>query len=150
VARTLRTADYSEEARARLGKEIAKARLADGHKWRTTFAAAAGISLRSLSAAEKGEPTVGQATLYAIGRTLRRWTEDTPRAILDGEAIPSTADDEPIRMAGPESEQLGEIGQDLLRAYDKLIAENKTHEEAMLEMHAKMAAFARLHTRTRT
>lgn len=106
VARTLRTADYADAARTHLGKEITKARLAAGYKWRTVFAAAAGISTRSVTAAETGEPTVGQATLYAIGRTLPHWTEDTPRVILEGGAAPPTMD------SGPRLPQMANVPED--------------------------------------
>lgn len=87
--RRLRTADYSEAARARLGQAVVKARQAAGHKWRTNFARAARISVRSVSAIEQAEPTVGQANLYAVGRALPNWDEDTPRVILEGGPIPS-------------------------------------------------------------
>src|SRR5436190_14793997 len=76
--RRIRTADYSEAARLRLGEAIIAAREAGGHRWRPSFAKAAGISQRSLSALEQGEPTVGEAVLRSVGRTLSGWTEDTP------------------------------------------------------------------------
>lgn len=88
--RRLRTADYSEEARERLGRAVARQREADGYKFRPAFAKAAKISLRSLAAVETGEPGVGAANLRAIGRALSTWTEDTPREILDGGPIPPT------------------------------------------------------------
>jgi hypothetical protein len=87
--RRLRTADYPEAARVRLGQAVAKARQAAGHKWRTSFARVARISVRSLTAIEQAEPTVGQANLHAVGRALPNWNEDTPKAILEGGPIPS-------------------------------------------------------------
>lgn len=88
MPKTLRTADYSAEARERLGEAVKNGRLASGHRWRTSFARAADISVRSVQAVEKGEPVVGEAALYAIGRTLPNWTPETPRAILEGEDPP--------------------------------------------------------------
>lgn len=91
TSRTVRTANYSEDARARLGLAVAKAREAAGHKYRTTFARAAEIkSIRSLEMLEAGSPGVGQSILFAVGRALPNWNEDTPRVILEGGPIPST------------------------------------------------------------
>lgn len=97
----MRTRDYSQEARDRLGNAVTVARLADGHMWRTTFAPAAGVSIRSLTALELGEPGVGQATLFAVARALPNWTDDTPQAILEGAAAPT---DEPAPVPEPEPE----------------------------------------------
>lgn len=89
----LRTANYPEHARRRLGDAVGKARRAAGHKWRTTFAREAGIGVRSVEAVEAHEPTVGVDVLERIGRALgrhfREWDEDTPRVILEGGPIPS-------------------------------------------------------------
>ncbi len=89
----LRTANYSEDARARLGEAIAGARRAAGHTWRTTFAREARVGIRSLEAVEAHEPTVGVDVLERIGRALgrhfRHWDADTPRAILEGGPVPS-------------------------------------------------------------
>jgi len=90
----LRTADYPQEARERLGDAVAKARETGGWRFRTDFAEAARVageklSLRSLGAVESGEAGVGQSVLFAIGRMLPNWTEDTPRLILEGGPIPS-------------------------------------------------------------
>ena len=84
-----RTASYSPEARARLGDAVMKARLAGGHTYRPAFVKAVGIkSLRSIVQLERGEPGVGPSVLYAVGRYLPNWTEDTPRIILEGGPIP--------------------------------------------------------------
>jgi hypothetical protein len=89
----LRTADYSEAARMRLGDAVAQARRAAGHTWRTTFVKEAAIGIRSLEAVERYEPKVGVDILERIGRALGRhfrdWNADTPRAILEGGPIPS-------------------------------------------------------------
>jgi hypothetical protein len=94
----LRTADYSEDARRRLGEAVAQARRAAGLKWRTWFVGEAGVGLRSLEAVEAHEPTVGVDVLERIGRALGRhfrdWNADTPRQILEGGPIP---DHEPPR-----------------------------------------------------
>lgn len=75
---------------------MAKAREAAGHKFRTTFARAAGIkSVRSLEMLEAGEPGVGQSVLFAVGRALPNWDEGTPRVILEGGPIPRTTPAQP-------------------------------------------------------
>ena len=91
----LRTADYTDQARARLADAVTKARTAASYPFRTDLviaAKAAGekLSLRSLQAVESGESGVGQAVLFALGRLLPNWTEDTPRIILEGGPIPPT------------------------------------------------------------
>jgi hypothetical protein len=97
---SLRTADYSEAARKRLAEAVAQARRAIGHEWRTSFVREAKIGIRSLEAVEAYEPTVGVSVLERIGRTLGRhlrdWNANTPRAILEGGPIPSH---EPARRA---------------------------------------------------
>lgn len=100
----MRTANYSYDARKQLGVAVARARAAAGHRWRPSFARAAGIGVRSLELIEQGEPGVGQSVLEAIGRALPNWTEDTPGAILEGGPIPSTKplDDETIRLYAQE------------------------------------------------
>lgn len=94
----LRTANYSEHDRKRLGDAVAEARRAAGHRWRTTFAREAKIGTRSIEAVESYEPTVGVDVLERIGRALGRhfveWSADSPRAILEGGPIPSH---EPVR-----------------------------------------------------
>jgi hypothetical protein len=91
----IRTADYTPEKRARLADAVAKARTAAGYQYRTDLvdaAKAAGekLSIRSLQAVELGDPGVGQSVLFAIARLLPNWTEDTPRAILEGDEPPPT------------------------------------------------------------
>lgn len=90
----MRTGTYSQEARWRLARAIIKAREAAGHRYRPSFIKAAGISKRSLEAVESLEPgaaSVGETVLHAIGRALPTWTEDTPKVILDGGAVPENA-----------------------------------------------------------
>lgn len=88
-----RTANYSATARKRLGDAAAIARQAAGHKYRTTFARAhEGLNVRSLELLENGKPGVAEVVLFALGRALPNWTEDTPRVILEGGPIPPTAD----------------------------------------------------------
>ncbi|TWE22905.1 hypothetical protein [Prauserella muralis] len=95
--RRLRTADYSDQARDRLASAVTDAREADGYQSRPAFARAANISLRVLAAVENAEPTVGEKTLRAIGRTLSNWTPDTPRTVLEGGPIPPLPDAPPPR-----------------------------------------------------
>jgi hypothetical protein len=94
----LRTANYSEHARRRLGEAVAAARRAAGHPRRPSFVKEANVSQRSLEAVEAHEPTVGVDILERIGRALGRhfrgWNADTPRVILEGGEIP---DLEPVR-----------------------------------------------------
>lgn len=90
MRKRLRTADYSQQARDRLADAVIKAREADGHRYRPSFAKAAQVSVRSLAAVEQGDSGVGGTILRAIGRALPNWTEDTPQVILDGGPVPST------------------------------------------------------------
>jgi transcriptional regulator with XRE-family HTH domain len=128
--RQLRTADYDDHARERLGSAIAKARVASGHKRRTTFARAAGVSVRTVAAVERGEPTVGQSSLFAIGRTLPNWTEDTPKTILEGGAVPPT--DAPVAAEDAQAVQREEHRRRLEAAYDR-------GEEALLAEALRIA-----------
>lgn len=108
ATRRLRTATYSTDARQRLAAAVATARAAEGHRWRPSFAAAAGISLRSLTAIETAEPTVGQAALDAVGAALagQGWDKDTPKAILEGGPIPTPQEPsaENVTVTEPDSE----------------------------------------------
>jgi hypothetical protein len=94
AARNLRTANYPEDRRRELGNAVGSARRAAGFKWRTDFSRAhADVSVSSLKAIEQAKPLVGVTVLEAIGRALGqhfpgRWTEDTPRLILEGAAAP--------------------------------------------------------------
>jgi hypothetical protein len=100
--RRVRTAAYPPEARARLGDAVAKAREAAGFKSRTSFARWASIkSMRSLDMVENGEPGVGQTILFAIGRALPGWNEDTPRTILEGGPAPRPPTDDELRATLP-------------------------------------------------
>lgn len=93
----LRTADYSEEDRARLGNAVAEARRAAGYRWRPAFirdVQSAGIELgkRSLEAIERHEVGVGISALEEVGRALglyfEHWGKEMPRKILDGAEPP--------------------------------------------------------------
>lgn len=88
TGRRLRTADYPEDARRRLGSAVSEAREALGFKFRPPFAKHAKVSLRSLVDLEAGTPGVGEANLKAVARALPNWTESTPRDILEGGPIP--------------------------------------------------------------
>jgi hypothetical protein len=91
----VRTANYSDSARTQLGEAVLKAREALGmsRPQLITAAAKAGVTLnkKSLELVETGQPGVGQSFLYALGRFLPNWTEDTAKAILEG-GTPPTAD----------------------------------------------------------
>jgi hypothetical protein len=90
--RNLRTADYSQQARVRLGKAVGQARRAVGHRFRASFADEASVGIRSLEALERGEPTVGVTVVEQVCRTLSRhlrgWHAGTAESILDGGPIP--------------------------------------------------------------
>ncbi len=94
----LRSANYSEHARKRLGDAVGQARRAAGHRWRTDFAREARLGVRSIEAVERAEPTVGVDVLERVGRALGRhfrdWNADSARVILEGGPIPS---EEPVR-----------------------------------------------------
>lgn len=90
ASRQLRTADYGEDARVRLGKAVVTARTEAGYPLRPAFAKAAGVAKRGLADLEQGKPGIGQKTLYAVARALPNWAEDTPQTILDGGPIPPT------------------------------------------------------------
>lgn len=86
--RQLRTADYPEEARIRLGKAVEAARIAAGYPWRPAFAKDTGVSKRSLVDLEQGKEGIGQKTLFAVAQVFETWTEETPRIILEGGPVP--------------------------------------------------------------
>src|SRR5689334_10083308 len=70
-SRSLRTANYSEEARRRLGDAVSEARRAAGYRWRTDFCRAhPEVSKSSLAAVEQARPGVGVAVLHEVGRLL--------------------------------------------------------------------------------
>ncbi|WP_410633307.1 hypothetical protein [Amycolatopsis sp. cmx-4-83] len=91
----VRTANYAPEARNRLGDAVTKAREALGMSRPQLVAAAAAVGVvlnkKSLELVETGQPGVGQSFLYALGRFLPNWTEETPRQILEGDASPATS-----------------------------------------------------------
>ena len=104
--RNLRTADYSTQARVRLGKAVGQARRAAGHRFRASFADEAGIGIRSLESLERGEPTVGvtvvELVCRALGRHLNGWDAGTAESILDGGPVPDhdlVDPDQPRRVA---------------------------------------------------
>ncbi|GAB3431994.1 hypothetical protein [Actinophytocola sediminis] len=88
----LRTAEYSAQARERLGKAVGQARRAIGHRYRASFADETGLGIRSIEALERGEPTVGVTVVEQVCRTLSRhlrgWHAGTAESILDGGPVP--------------------------------------------------------------
>lgn len=90
----VRTANYPAQARARLGEAALKARLALNLSRPQLVAAAAKLGIvlnkKSLELVESGQPGVGQTFLYALGRFLPNWTEDTARVVLEGGDVPPT------------------------------------------------------------
>lgn len=86
-AQRVHTKEYAAEDRERLGLAVTRAREASGHPYRPSFAKAAGLSVRSIVNLETGKP-VGPVVYEAAARLLPGWTEDTPREILDGGAVP--------------------------------------------------------------
>lgn len=108
MARTqLRTKDYPDAARKRLGEEVERARRAAGFRYRTDFCRAHSIkNLRGLEMLEGGRPGVGQAFLFEVARALPGWTEDTPRLVLEG-GDPPTASEEEAKPLDPLDRKLG-------------------------------------------
>ncbi len=119
----LRTANYSDHDRQRLGDAVAQARRAAGHKWRTTFAREAKIGTRSIEAVEAYEPIVGVDVLERIGRALGRhfrdWNADTPRLILEGGPVPAH---DPVRRTTIDIRWT---------AREEFVTLLRTHEEAI-------------------
>lgn len=89
------TSAYTAEDRERLGRAVAAARLKAGFSSRGAFAAECGVSLRSIDKVENGHAGAGKRTLFAIGRVLPGWTEDTAIEILEGAAVPAADDESP-------------------------------------------------------
>lgn len=87
--RRLSTTNYSEAARKRLGEAVAQARDAAGFHFRTDFGRTHHINPKSLELLELGKPGVGQSILFAVGRALPGWTEETPRVVLEGGSAPA-------------------------------------------------------------
>lgn len=85
----MRTTDYSQAARERLGQAVATARAVAGYPTRPAFAKVVGISLRHLFDLETGKPGISITKLRQVARHLANWTEDTPRLILEGASAPS-------------------------------------------------------------
>jgi hypothetical protein len=83
------TKDYPTDARERLGLAVQRAREAADYPFRPAFAKATGIGMTSLVKLERGQP-VGPLVYETVARQLG-WTEDTPRAILEGGPIPDPA-----------------------------------------------------------
>lgn len=130
------TRNYSDEARARLGLAVVRARESAGHPWRPSFAEAAGISVRSLVKLEKGDP-VGPPVYEAAARAISNWTEDTPVIILEGGSIPSTAEDEVVPDAGPVSS----VGLSRIEEVKRILA--KLPEDEQFEIVTYLTAFLR-------
>lgn len=100
--RQLRTKDYPDTARKRLGEMVEQARRAAGFRYRTDFCRAHGIkNLRGLELLESGQPGVGQASLFEIARALPGWTEDTPKVILEGGDAPPISESPSSTAPGP-------------------------------------------------
>lgn len=94
----LRTSNYSQEARTRLGEAVEAARTAAGYRYRTEFCRAHNIkSLRSLELLEQGKTGVGQAFLFEVADALPGWARETPQVVLDGGPIPPLHDESSTR-----------------------------------------------------
>jgi hypothetical protein len=100
--RQLRTKDYPDDARKRLGELVEQARRGAGFRYRTDFCRAHGIkNLRGLELLESGQPGVGQASLFEVARALPGWTEDTPRLVLEGGDPPPISESPSSAVPGP-------------------------------------------------
>lgn len=125
----MRTGNYSQEARARLAGAIVKAREAAGHRFRPSFAKAAGVGVRSIENVESLEPgaaSVGESVLRAIGRALPTWTEETPRIILEGGPIP----------AGPQTPVSSAVETEELAPLDEVLSTDLDGLKTLARMYA--------------
>lgn len=114
----LRTSNYSQEARTRLGEAVEAARIAAGYRFRTDFCRAHGIkNLRGLELLEQGKTGVGQAFLYEVADALPNWTRETMRTVLEGGPIPPI---KPPLVVEPEPEEEPWTEEDE-RVYDALV-----------------------------
>lgn len=112
----LSTGDYPEDNRNRLATAVQRARDAAGPWSQQQLADRAKVSKRSIIYLENAEPRVGRRVLEGVGRALPGWTEDTPRAILEGEDPPLTDQpdppdplDEPLAAGGTYRELVHEL-----------------------------------------
>lgn len=71
--------------------------------------------MRVLVHLERAERSVGQSSLHSVARALPNWTEDTPRAILEGAEPPPAIPH--IKPADPEPVQFDPRVVELWRAY---------------------------------
>lgn len=102
ASRLLRTGDYPEEARVRLGEAVTRARIAAGWPGRPEFIGHVGIGLRSLKYLEQGNRSVSAKILDPVAAALPHWTEDTPKEILEGGEPPALAAAVPPKPSIPE------------------------------------------------
>jgi hypothetical protein len=145
----LRTANFDDDARVRLGDSVKAGRRAAGFRSRRAFADAAGIGKRSVDAVELYEPGVGEENLEAIGRTLGRyledWSKDTPRAILEDGLEPTNVprqDDREVvqpqpAQAGKDSERYPDM-EPALRSVIGLLRKQGVPEEAIMRAVSKI------------
>jgi hypothetical protein len=141
MARTqLRTKDYPDDARKRLGKEVERARSAAGFRYRTDFCRAHGIkNLRGLEMLEGGRPGVGQAFLFEVARALPNWTEETPRLILEGADPPPTNGPPSAPEPAPTASGLSDAERSLIRTLRRRRWHGEDIAEALDELRRSSA-----------
>lgn len=93
----MRTGDYPDAMRVRLGEEVERARIAAGYS-RATLAEKSGVSLRSVAYLEQADRSVSAKVLHPVARELPGWTEDTPRDILEGGEAPEPPTEPVVRL----------------------------------------------------
>lgn len=86
--------------RKELGRRVARARRAAGHRSQASFAAACGIGEKSVADVERGDSRPGEATYEAVERALN-WPDGSIMAFL---ASGSPADFERLRPVAPDAE----------------------------------------------
>lgn len=134
------TKQYDQVARDALGLAVTRAREAAGYS-RPAFAKVSGVGKTSLYKIESGIP-VSASVYEAVARALPRWTEDTPRIILEGGPIPPTETKEPNAAPREEEAPAQELDPDLadfLRPVIRTLRNQGVSREAINRAIARVA-----------
>jgi len=123
------TKQYDQAAREVLGLAVIRAREAAGYT-RPAFVKISGVGKTSLYKIESGIP-VSASVYEAVARALPRWTEDTPRIVLEDGPIPPTEPAE-VEPSGPiRQPDLDPDLADVLRAVIKQLRNQGVSREAI-------------------
>jgi hypothetical protein len=113
----------------KLASYVTSARLAAGWKDIRSFAAAIGITERTLGKLENGQQ-VGPGTLATVAANVG-WAPDTPRVILAGGEPPSVQPPRPVLREVPPPPLLGIVEADLSPAARDAIADSRIRAAAV-------------------